>query len=220
MTQPTLEVIVADDELAVRRGIELLLSDAGLRVVGAAATVTETHTLLTRRRYDVALLELSLEDESTLPLVGELLASRASAPFVLYAGRTVPTATLEAASALQMPGFVLKGSSPATLLEALRRVAAGGRFIDPELARLLPDSRARTRRFGLELLSPREREVLALLADGHSGADIAVDLFLSAETVRTHVRNAVQKLGARTRTQAVAMFVAGGGAVPIPVFAD
>ena len=220
MNRKTLEVIVADDELAVRRGIELLLSDAGLRVVGCSATVSETHMLLTRRRYDVALVELTLEGEPTLPLVAELLALRDSIPLVLYAGRAAPASMLEAAYALQIPGFVLKSSSPATLLEALQHVAAGGRFIDPELARLLPDPRARTRRFGLELLSPREREVLALLADGHSGADIAADLFLSAETVRTHVRNAVQKLGARTRTQAVAMLVAGGGAAPIPVFAD
>ena len=70
------------------------------------------------------------------------------------------------------------------------------------------------------MLSPREREVLALLAEGHSGAAIAGRLYLSTETVRTHVRNAIQKLGARTRTQAVAMFVAEGGVAPVAVPVD
>jgi DNA-binding NarL/FixJ family response regulator len=104
---------------------------------------------------------------------------------------------------------VLKSSPPATLLEAVRRVANGEAFTDPDLARHLPvGGQARSR---VSLLSPRERQILGLLADGHSGAEIAQELFLSTETVRTHVRNAVRKLGARTRTQAVALVVREAG---------
>jgi DNA-binding NarL/FixJ family response regulator len=220
MTDAILEVIIADDELAVRRGVELLVRDAGFRVAVVASTVSETRALLARRRFDVALIELTLEGESTTPMVHDLLRDRGQVPLVLYSGRTASPQALSAAAALDLPGFALKSSPPAVLLEALRRVAAGEVFIDPELARLLPDPRERVRRVGIELLSPREREVLALLADGLSGADIAGQLFLSAETVRTHVRNAIQKLGARTRTQAVAMLVAAGGAVPVAVPAD
>ena len=220
MPDRLLEVIVADDELTTRRGVELLLREEGFRVAGAAATVSETRSLLERRRFDVALLELTLAGESTVALAAELLAGSHDVPLVLYAARSTPSFELAAAAALDVPGFVLKASAPATLLAALRRVAGAGRFVDPELARLLPDPRGRAPRFGIALLSPREREILGLLAEGHSGAAIANRLYLSTETVRTHVRNAVQKLGARTRIQAVAMLVADGGAVPLAIPTD
>jgi DNA-binding NarL/FixJ family response regulator len=220
MTEDSLEVIVADDELAVRRGVELLLRDAGFRVAGVAATVSETRALVTRRRFDVALMELSLGGESTTGLAAELLRAGGPVPLVVYAGRETPSHGLAAAAALDPPGFVLKSSPPAVLVDALREVASGGAFVDPELARRLPGPGRRPRRESIAALSPREREVLGLLADGFSGAEIAGRLFLSAETVRTHVRNAIQKLGARTRTQAVAMLVADGGAAPALVSVD
>jgi DNA-binding NarL/FixJ family response regulator len=103
------------------------------------------------------------------------------------------------------------------LLKALRVVAAGGAFADPTLALRLPDGPRRPVRTGVALLSPREREILGMLAEGRSGAEIAQRLFLSAETVRTHVRNAVQKLGARTRTQAVALVVGAEAGPRAPI---
>jgi DNA-binding NarL/FixJ family response regulator len=103
---------------------------------------------------------------------------------------------------------VLKSSPPARLIEALRSVAAGGSYVDPQLAGLLAENTDLTR---LSSLSPRELEILELLADGLNGQMIAERLFLSPETVRTHVRNATAKLGARTRVQAVALVVRGRG---------
>jgi DNA-binding NarL/FixJ family response regulator len=95
--------------------------------------------------------------------------------------------------------------APETLTDALRMVADGGRFVDPELSPLLAAGPAEQR---LAVLSRRERQVLSLLADGDSGPEIAERLFLSLETVRTHIRNAITKLGARTRVQAAAMVAA------------
>jgi DNA-binding NarL/FixJ family response regulator len=81
-------------------------------------------------------------------------------------------------------------------------VAAGGSFVDPDVAPLVAETAASRR---VRQLSPREREVLGLLADGYQGPEIAEQLFLSLETVRTHIRNGMGKLGARTRVQAAAM---------------
>ena len=203
MSGATPEVLLVDDQLGVRRGVELLLREAGFRVVGTAATAKEAAGLLRRRRHDVALVESVLEGASTVPLLAALLAERPSAPIVVYAGREEPA--LAAAAALRAPGLVLKSSEPARLLDALHAVAGGGDYVDMALAQRLPAPRARPARAGIALLSPRERQILELLAEGWSGAEIAQQLYLSSETVRTHVRNAVQKLGARTRTQAVAL---------------
>ena len=154
--------------------------------------------LLERRRHDVALLEPAVGGGEGLSLATELLRQRRDMPLLLYTdGPALP-----AAAALGAPGFVLKSSRPAVLTEAVRRVAAGGRFIDPVLADRLDATPSK-----VLLLSPREREILELLGAGHTGVQIARDLYLSAETVRTHVRNAIQKLEARTRTQAVAIVV-------------
>ena len=122
----------------------------------------------------------------------------------MYTGYTTPDAGLDEAVRIGARGFVLKSSPPQTLVAALRAVAAGGNYVDQDLAAVLAgDSRGSLWR----LLSPREREVLNLLAEGLNGHEIAERLFLSPETVRTHIRNAVTKIGARTRVQAVALAI-------------
>ena len=213
MAPAPLEILLVDDQLGVRRGVELLLRDGGFRVAGVAGNAEEASGLLRRRRYDVALVDSLLQGDPIAPLLDELLDERPEAPLVVYASRD--KAALAAAAGVPAPGLVLRSSPPALLWHALRVVAGGGRFADPELVRRLPQRPRRPLRAGVALLSPREREILEMLAEGWSGAEIATRLYLSAETVRTHVRNAVQKLGARTRTQAVALVI-GAGAGPRP----
>jgi DNA-binding NarL/FixJ family response regulator len=206
--QEQLEVIVVDDHLTMRRGVELLLRDAGFRVAGVAGQVNEARTLLARRRYDVALIDVRLGEESAVELVEEVLRQHPQAPIVLYTGYTRADSGLHAALRAGARGFVLKSSPAPQLIEALRIVAAGGNYVDPKLAGMLSHAGELSR---LSSLSPRELEILELLADGLNGQMIADRLFLSPETVRTHVRNATAKLGAHTRVQAVALVVRGQG---------
>jgi DNA-binding NarL/FixJ family response regulator len=204
------EVLVADDQLTVRRGTELTLREAGFRVAGIAATVGEAAALLRRRRYDVALVETLLQDTSTAPMLTALFAERPHAPVIVFAGRD--RVALGAVAGIGAPGLVLKSSATTTLMQALRAVIGGRRYVDPLAAARMPELPKRPTRGGPAMLSPREREILSMLAEGFSGAEIATRLFLSSETVRTHVRNAVQKLGCRTRTQAVALLISQSGA--------
>lgn len=204
MEADELEVIVIDDHLAMRRGIELLLREAGFRIAGVAGTLDEARAVLSRRRFDVALLDVKLGQESSVGLVEDLLREDPAAPIVLYTGFTGSDAMLHEAVRAGARGFVLKTSPTPRLTDALRAVAAGGTYVDPELAGQLAADGEMQR---LSALSSRELEVLELLADGLNGQMIADRLFLSPETVRTHVRNATTKLGARTRVQAVAMVV-------------
>ena len=96
-------------------------------------------------------------------------------------------------------GYLLKEAPAATVIRAIERVHAGGEFVDPQLAaHLITADR-------LTVLSPREREVLQLLADGHSNATAAKELWISEETVKSHVKHVLAKLAADTRTQAVAI---------------
>ena len=200
-----IEVIVVDDHLAMRKGVELLLRQEGMRVAGVAGTLAEARGLLERRRHDVALIDVHLGADNAVVLVEELLRRDPDAAIVLYTGYTARNEGLEDAVRVGARGFVLKSSPPPRLIDALRLVAAGGTYVDPDLATALAADADASR---LDALSPREREILELLAEGLNGHAIAKRLFLSPETVRTHVRNATTKLGAKTRVQAVALVVA------------
>ncbi len=198
------EVIVVDDHLMMRKGIEVLLLHDGLRIAGVAGSLGEARALLARRRYDVLLLDLHLGEEISIGLVEELVCRDANAPIVLYTGYTNDDAELQAAALAGARGFVLKASPSTRLIGALRTVAAGGTYVDSGLAPLLFKGANVSL---LTLLSPRERQTLELLASGLTGQAIAERLVLSPETVRTHIRNATIKLGASTRVQAVALVV-------------
>jgi len=210
MPEEQIEVMVIEDHLAIRKGVELLLRQSGLRVAGVAGELEEARALLARRRHDVALIDIHLGEENSIGLVEELLARDSDAAIVLYTGYMGVTDGIGEAVRVGARGFVLKTSPPPRLIDALRSVAAGGTFIDPGLASVLARGADGSQ---MATLSPREREILHLLADGLTGQKIAEQLFLSPETVRTHVRNATAKLGAKTRVQAVALAVRERGSL-------
>ena len=196
-----ISLVIVEDHEALRRGMELLLGRRGHVTMGAVGTATEAYELIGRRRPDVAVIDLGLTDESGADLIRRLLARDPGLRTLLYTG----TGDLEAiAGALDCGarGFALKAGSPEELTDAIAAVARGKTYMDPRLDCVVL-ARSTTER--VRVLSPREREILDLLAHGLTGAQIAKRLFLSPETVRTHIRNAMEKLEAQTRVHAVAL---------------
>jgi len=196
-----IRAVVVDDHLALRKGIEVLLDRSGISVCGVADSVAQAHVVLEAERPDIAILDVRLPDGSGAQLARELLARDPGRAVLLYTG-TEDRSLLKDALDCGARGFALKAGPPEELLDAVRDVAGGGTYMDPRLSQSFLAHAADD---GLGALTPREREVLNLLADGLTGAAIAQRLFLSPETVRTHVRNAMTKLEAKTRVHAVVL---------------
>jgi DNA-binding NarL/FixJ family response regulator len=192
-------ILLVEDHLALRKGLELLLRDEGFRVVGVAATVDEGYRMAAARRPDVAVVDVGLEDGSGMDLTEHILSDRPDAGVLVYTG-LADQDSVERAANCGARGFVLKTSGPRELTGAIRTVASGGVYVDPTVAATLAPRVGRT-----ALLTAREREILDLLAEGLTGEEAAKHLFLSPETVRTHVRNGMRKLHAKTRAHAIAL---------------
>jgi DNA-binding NarL/FixJ family response regulator len=199
-------VVIVDDHVALRRGMELLLRRAGHHVVGTADDAEGAEALILRRMPDVALVDLALPGRSGAELTRSLLAAEPELRIVLYTGAADERQLLDALDA-GAAGFALKSGDPEELEQAIRTVAAGDEYLDPRLTALLAGGEDGGRG---HVLSPREREILQLLSQGLSGEDAAKQLVLSSETVRTHVRNAMTKLDASTRVHAVALALQRG----------
>jgi response regulator RpfG family c-di-GMP phosphodiesterase len=197
--RPT-RVLIVEDHEAVGRGLELLLRREGMEIAGTAFDLASGCALLERRRPDVVILDVDLGGENGLDLLEH--ADEAGARVLLYTGRADP-AVLAAAARSQALGVATKAGSPVELIAAVHAVAAGQKYRDPRLVPANGSAVPRTQ------LSPREREVITLLAQGLNGEEIAETLFLSPATIRTHVRNAMQKVGARTRAHMIAVALAG-----------
>jgi DNA-binding NarL/FixJ family response regulator len=199
-------VVIVEDHLALRKGLELLLRGTEFSVVGTADDADEGQRLIERRKPTVAIVDIGLPGRSGADLTRRILKSAPEVGVLLYTGIDDKD-TLARALDSGARGFALKAGSPEELLTAIRAVASGSSYVDERLRPLLL-ARFTTERIGV--LSPREREVLDLLAKGLNGEEVAVRLVLSPETVRTHVRNAMEKLEANTRVHAVAIALRQG----------
>ena len=193
-------VVLVEDHVALRKGIELLLLSEGLSVIGVADDVEYAYELVSRRRPDVVLVDIGLRGRSGLELARRLLEEDPDAGVLLYSG-VVDRDLLAEALSTGVRGFALKNGTPRELVGAIRSIAAGGSYFDPELSTLVAPPKPTTG----NVLSRREREILGLLANGLNGTAISRELMISSETVRTHVRNAMRKLAAKTRVHAVTL---------------
>jgi DNA-binding NarL/FixJ family response regulator len=192
--------VVADDHPAVLEAVAEFLVQGGIEVIARARDGEEALEKIEQRKPQVALVDVRMPKLGGIELTRRVLRSTSETAILLYTGygdRALLTEALDAG----VRGFVLKEAPMDDLLRAVQSVATGGTYVDPVLAGTLAASSIGNK---LPELTQRERDVLRLLADGLANEEIGKRLFISAETVRTHVRKAMDKLDADTRTQAVA----------------
>ncbi|HWN20391.1 MAG TPA: response regulator transcription factor [Gaiellaceae bacterium] len=192
--------LVADDHPAVVEAVADVLGENGISVAGRARDGHDAAEQIEASRPDVALLDLRMPGLSGIEVARQVGRSTPDTAVILYTAfgdRALLTEAMDAGAR----GFVLKEAPLAEVVRAVELVAAGRTYVDPVLAGVLSSSAATEK---MSKLTQREREVLRLLADGMSNEEIGKALFISPETVRTHVRKAMAKLDADTRTQAVA----------------
>ena len=203
-------LVIVEDHPALRRGLELLLRGDGFRVVGSTGDAEAAYHLVRKRRPAVTVTDISLSGESGIELARGLLREDPELGILLYTGLGDEVLLSEALDC-GARGFALKAGAPEELRRAIRTVAAGGSYVDPALKPLLL-AQSTTRDIGV--LTPREREVLDLLAQNLNGEEAARRLVLSPETVRSHVRNAMEKLEAHTRAHAIVLALRQGEISP------
>jgi DNA-binding NarL/FixJ family response regulator len=191
--------LIADDHEVVREGLRLSLSrSAHVRVIGEASDGASAIAIAERRRPNVVIMDVrmpGIDGLEATKAVTQKLPETAVLIFTAYGERSLLGRGLEAGA----KGYILKEAPHETLLRAIEKVANGEGYVDPAL---MPDLLARERE---DMLTGREREILKLLADGMSNADVAQKLFISQETVKSHVRHILAKPEADTRTHAVAI---------------
>ena len=191
--------MIVDDHEVVREGLRLSLSRAPhIRVVGEASDGKSAIELAERRKPNVVVMDVRMPGLDGLDATKALLEREPKTQvliFTAYSERSLLARGLESGA----KGYILKEAPHDTLVRAIEKVAGGEGFIDPALMpAFLGDARD-------DMLTGREREILQLLADGMSNADVASRLFISQETVKSHVRHILTKLEADTRTHAVAI---------------
>ena len=192
--------VVADDHPVVLEAVTTYLERSGIDVVARARDGNEALEAIRTHRPQVALVDIGMPRMGGMEVAREAARTVHETGVILYTGmaeREILTEALDAGAR----AFLLKEAPMEDLVRAIETVAAGGVYVDSVLAGVIASAQgARTS----PTLTQREREVLRLLADGLRNEEIGRRLFISPETVRTHVRKAMDKLEADTRTQAVA----------------
>ncbi|WP_043668595.1 response regulator [Streptomyces xylophagus] len=203
-------VVVADDQALVRTGFRLILDADGIEVVAEATDGAEAVDAVRRTRPDVVLMDIRMPDMDGLEATRRILAGTSEdAPRVVMLTTFDLDHYVYAALAAGASGFLLKDVTPEHLVAAVRTVRAGDALLAPAITRRLVERFARrapesaSLHRDLAALTPRELDVLRLLAQGLSNAELATGLHLSEATVKTHVSHILAKLSLRDRAQAV-----------------
>jgi DNA-binding NarL/FixJ family response regulator len=200
-----LGVLLVDDDVLIRAGLRAIIdAEPDLTVVGEAADGAEVVEAAVRLRPDVVLMDVRMPRVDGIQATRLLLERLDDPPKVLVVTTFENDEYVYEALRAGAGGFLLKRARPAQIVEAVRVVAAGESLLFPQAVRRLAAAYGRpAERLPGPRLTEREAEVLTLMAEGLSNAEIAGRLFLGVETVKTHVGGVLAKLGVRDRTQAV-----------------
>jgi DNA-binding NarL/FixJ family response regulator len=195
--------LVADDHAIVREGLRRVLSPLDdMVVVGEASSGEAALELVARRRPEVVLMDARMPGMGGVVAAGRIVREHPEVRVIMFTAHSEQDLLWEALDA-GAQGFVLKDSESSALVGAIRQVVGGDPYVDPRLAPDFLRQLAKPRAGGV--LTERERQVLQMLADGHSNRQVSQSLVLSVETVKTHVKHILAKLEAEHRTQAVAI---------------
>ena len=219
----TVRIVVADDHQVVRAGFAGLLgTQPDFAVVGTAGDGAEAVRICHELQPDVVLMDVRMPGTDGIEATRQLAGMAGGGPRVLILTTFDLDEYVYDALCAGASGFLLKDVTAERLFEAVRVVAAGEALLAPtvtrrlisEFARLRPRAAAAPPTGGLATLTPRETEVLRLVAEGLSNPEIAARLVVTEETVKTHVSRVLAKLGLRDRTQAVVTAYESGLVVP------
>jgi DNA-binding NarL/FixJ family response regulator len=213
-------VLVADDQELVRAGFCVILEAAGFTVVGEAADGARAVELAAAERPDVVLMDIRMPVMDGLEATRQITATGPTAPKVVILTTFDLDDYVYEALRSGASGFLLKDAPRADLIAAIRIAAAGDALLAPSVTRRLIEAFARRPASvapapsRLASLTPRERDILLLVARGHSNTEIAAELVVSEATVKTHIGHLLAKLDLRDRVQAVILAYETGAVIP------
>ena len=211
MSAPPIRVLIVDDHAVVRSGLKLLLdAEPDIEAVGEAENGSRALFEAIELKPDVVLMDLVMPEAGGLESMPSILQSVPDTRVLVLSMQDDPRYVREAFAA-GASGYLLKEAADVELVAAIRAVAAGERYVHPTLgARMVAADATARQRAETDPLSEREREVLHLLALGHTNQEIADMLFISVRTAETHRAHIMRKLGLTTRAELVRYAIAEG----------
>jgi two-component system response regulator NreC len=210
-----IRIVVIDDHTVVRAGLRLLLeAEDDLEVVGDAGNTRDAVFEVRSSKPDVILLDLVMPDESGIDALPKLLHEAPAVRVLILSMQDDPSYVREAFAA-GASGYVLKEAADAEVVAAVREVAAGNQYLHPALgARMVAAEAKADAADAADPLSDREREVMRMLALGHTNHEIAKQLYISVRTAETHRAHIMRKLQLSTRAELVRYAIDHGGLEP------
>jgi DNA-binding NarL/FixJ family response regulator len=199
-----IRTLVIENQTLARIGIRSVLSEKkDLEIIGEAESGAEGFRLFRTLKPDVTILSLRLPDSCAIDTLGDYFAEEKRAKILVLAD-TAGDAEISKALKRGALGYICKDISPDELIKAIRTVAAGRKYIPSDIAEILSEN------FGSEELTPTETRILQQIVAGKSNKEIAYDLDISENTVKTHVKNVFEKLGVSDRTSAATLAIRRG----------
>lgn len=199
-----IRLLIVENQMLVRVGIRMILAaQDDVEIVGEAETGAEGFKMFRRLKPDATILSLRLPDSCAIDVLSDYFDENKRAKILIlaeHAGDAEISRSLKKGAA----GYVCKDVSESELIRAIRAVAAGKKYIPADIAEILSEN------FNREELTPQERKILQLVVGGNSNKEIAFDLNVSENTVKTHVKNVFEKLGVSDRTSAATLAIRRG----------